>query len=76
MPTFVAVKKAIQEEARRAGEHMPVSRAKHLAGKYLDTLAADPLVREKSPLTYVDPTGEQAVKKWFRATTASGGARE
>ena len=76
MPTFVAVKKAIQAEARAPGEHMPVSRAKYLAAQYLNALHADPLTGSKSPLTYADPVGEAAVKKWFRATTASGGARE
>lgn len=69
MPTFIEVKKWIIEAAREMGAEMSTRRAKGLAGDYLAAIDADPTLRY-SVLTYADPTGEAAVRRWFMTATA------
>ena len=69
MPTFVQVKQWILEAAAEMGAKMSVRRAKGLAGDYLAAIDADPTLRY-SVLTYSDPTGEAAVRRWFQQVAA------
>ena len=69
MPSFVDVKRWILEAAREMGANVSTRRAKSLAGDYLTALEDDPLLRY-SVLTYDDPTGEQAVRRWFESVAA------
>lgn len=69
MPSFVDVKRWILEAAREMGANVSTRRAKSLAGDYLTGLERDPGLRY-SVLTYNDPTGEQAVRRWFQSVAA------
>lgn len=69
MPTFIEVKRWILEAAQEMGAEMSVRKAKGLAGDYLTAMDADPTLRY-SVLTYSDPTGEAAVRRWFQAVAA------
>ena len=51
------------------GANVSTRRAKGLAGDYLTALERDPGLRY-SVLTYNDPTGEQAVRRWFQSVAA------
>lgn len=65
MPTFKDAKRWIREAARELGAQLNGREAQALAGAYLTTLDTDPQLRQSS-ITYGDPTGERAVKAWFR----------
>ena len=69
MPTFIQVRKWIQEAAQLMGAKISVRKAKHYAGEYLLTLDAE---LSYNSLTYSDSTGEEACKRWFmeQAVTA------
>ncbi|GAA1110701.1 hypothetical protein [Nesterenkonia jeotgali] len=68
MPTFKEAKSWIREAARELGAQVNGREAQALAGAYLTTLDTDPQLRQ-SALSYADPTGERAVKAWFRGIT-------
>lgn len=67
MPNFTTVKNWIKEAAREMGARCPDSQAKALAGAWITQNDGS---LGFNPLTYSDPTGEQACKAWFKAVAA------
>ena len=66
MPSFMQVRDWIREAAREMGAQISGRKAKHYAGEYLLTLEG----LAHSTITYSDPTGEEACKRWFMAVTS------
>lgn len=61
MPTFIQVRDWIRDAAREMGASISSRKAKHYAGEYMLNLDTDLY----HSITYSDPTGEEACKRWF-----------